>query len=208
MLVDDNRMVRAGEPLVEIDASDYRLDLAVKTEALAVARADEEKEKAAVGEAQKALKEAEAAAKVAELALSRTTVRAPVAGRVTRKNVDPGKFLAAGQPLLALVVGGEVWLAANFKETQIGRVRAGQPVAIRVDAYPGLTLRGHVDSLQAGTGAVFSLLPPENATGNFVKVVQRLPVKIVIDSPPDPAHPFWPGLSAVPSVDVGAGGRG
>jgi membrane fusion protein (multidrug efflux system) len=78
----------------------------------------------------------------------------------------------------------------------------GQPVEVRVDAYPGIVFRGHVDSVQPGTGAVFSLLPPENATGNFVKVVQRLPVKIVMDSPFDPAHPLWPGLSVTPTVDV------
>ncbi|MDA8163497.1 MAG: HlyD family secretion protein [Desulfobacteraceae bacterium] len=154
------------------------------------------------------IKEAGEAIKVAELALARTTVKAPFAGRITQKNVDPGKYIQAGQPLLALVDQQDIWLAANFKETQIGRIKAGQPVDISIDAYPGLTLRGHVDSVQSGTGAVFSLLPPENATGNFVKVVQRLPVKIVIDSPPDPAHPLWPGLSAVPSVRVDAGRSG
>ncbi len=154
------------------------------------------------------IKEAAAALAVAELALARTTVRAPITGRVGQKNVDPGRYVQAGQPLLALVDPGSVWLAANFKETQIGRIRAGQPVEVRVDAYPNLTLHGHVESVQAGTGAVFSLLPPENATGNFVKVVQRLPVKIVIDSPPDPAHPLWPGLSAEPSVAVTAGRKG
>jgi membrane fusion protein (multidrug efflux system) len=154
------------------------------------------------------IREAEATVKVAELALARTTVTAPITGRITQKNVDPGKYIQAGQPLLALVNEDDTWLAANFKETQIGKIKAGQPVDITIDAYPGLTLHGHVDSLQAGTGAVFSLLPPENTTGNFVKIVQRLPVKIVIDSPPDPAHPLFPGLSAVPSVDTDAGRNG
>ncbi|HEY6011260.1 MAG TPA: HlyD family secretion protein, partial [Nitrospirota bacterium] len=93
-------------------------------------------------------------------------------------------------------------VVANFKETQIGRMKPGQPVDIAVDAYPGVVFRGHVDSMQAGTGAVFSLLPPQNASGNFVKVVQRVPVKILIDSDPDAAHPLRPGLSVYPSVAI------
>ena len=151
---------------------------------------------------QSRMAEAVEAVRFAELDLARTEVRAPLAGRVTRKNVDAGKYITVGQPLLAIVDTGDVWVSANYKENQIGRIRAGQPADIKVDAYPGLTLHGHVDSLQAGTGAVFSLLPPENATGNFVKIVQRLPVKIVIDSPPDPVHPLLPGLSVVPSINV------
>jgi membrane fusion protein, multidrug efflux system len=99
-------------------------------------------------------------------------------------------------------VGQDTWIVANFKETQIKKMTALQPVTIKVDAYPDRSFTGRVDSLQPGTGAVFSLLPPENATGNFVKVVQRVPVKIRIISPFDPAHPLWPGLSAVPDVDV------
>jgi membrane fusion protein (multidrug efflux system) len=148
------------------------------------------------------IQEAAEAVRLAELDLSRTEVRATLAGRVTRKNVTVGKYVDVGQPLLAIVDTGDVWVAANYKENQISKIRAGQKADIKVDAYPGLTLRGHVDSLQAGTGSVFSLLPPENATGNFVKIVQRLPVKIVIDSPPDPAHPLLPGLSVVPSIDA------
>jgi len=93
-------------------------------------------------------------------------------------------------------------VVANFKETQLNKMTVGQRVTIKVDAYPGVLFQGHVDSLQPGTGAVFSLLPPENATGNFVKVVQRLPVKILIDSPFDPVHPLWPGLSVIATVDV------
>jgi membrane fusion protein (multidrug efflux system) len=91
---------------------------------------------------------------------------------------------------------------ANFKETQLRDMRPGQPVTIRVDAYPDRRFRGHVDSIQAGSGAAFSLLPPENATGNYVKVVQRVPVKILIDEPPDPAHVLGPGMSVVPDVRV------
>jgi len=151
---------------------------------------------------QSKIKEAAAKVDVAELALSRTKIKAPINGRVSRKNVNEGKFVQVGQPLLALVDPDDTWITANFKETQIDKIKIGQPVDIKVDAYPDIVLKGHVDSFQAGTGAVFSLLPPENATGNFVKIVQRLPVKIVVDSPADPAHPLWPGLSAVPSIDV------
>ncbi len=132
--------------------------------------------------------------------LGRTEIIAPVGGRIAKKNVDEGKYVQPGQPLLSIVDDTDLWVVANFKETQLNRMRPGQPVDIAVDAYPGITLAGHVDSFQSGTGAVFSLLPPQNATGNFVKVVQRVPVKIIIDSKPDPAHPLRPGLSVYPSV--------
>ncbi|OPY73014.1 MAG: putative multidrug resistance protein EmrK [Syntrophorhabdus sp. PtaU1.Bin058] len=147
------------------------------------------------------IKEAEAAHSLAELNLKRTTLVAPVSGRIAKKNVDPGKYIQPGQALLS-IVKESTWVIANFKETQVGKMAVGQPVDVKIDAYPGIIFKGHVDSLQAGTGAVFSLLPPENATGNFVKVVQRLPVKIVIDSTFDPVHPLWPGLSVIPTVDV------
>ena len=117
------------------------------------------------------------------------------------KNIDPGKYVMVGQTLLS-IVKEDIWVIANFKETQIAKMEVGQPVEIKVDAYPTIKFSGHVDSLQSGTGSVFSLLPPENATGNFVKVVQRVPVKIVIDSQFDPHHPLWPGMSVVPTVDV------
>ncbi|HUJ88819.1 MAG TPA: HlyD family secretion protein [Syntrophorhabdales bacterium] len=147
------------------------------------------------------IKEADASQSLAQLELKRTMVVAPMSGRIARKNVDPGKYVQPGQPLLS-IVRKDTWVIANFKETQIEKMTVGQPVEIEADAYPGVTFKGRIDSLQPGTGAVFSLLPPENATGNFVKVVQRLPVKIVLDSPFDPAHPLWPGLSVIPTVDV------
>jgi membrane fusion protein, multidrug efflux system len=137
----------------------------------------------------------------AELELSYTKIYAPEAGRVTRKSVEEGALVQVGQPLLA-IVGGEVWVTANFKESQIGRMAPGESVEIRVDAYPGKVFKGHVDSIQAGTGARFSLIPPENATGNYVKVVQRVPVKIVFDEPPDSQHMLAPGMSVVPEVAV------
>ena len=147
------------------------------------------------------IKEAETSRDQARLDLSRTVVTAPMSGRIAMKNVDPGKYVEPGQPLLA-IVQEDTWVIANFKETQIKKMTVGQSVEIKVDAYPGMTFKGHIDSVQPGTGAVFSLLPPENATGNFVKVVQRVPVKIIIDSRFDPVHPLWPGLSVVPTVDV------
>ena len=137
----------------------------------------------------------------AELELSYTKIYAPENGRVTRKSVEEGALVQVGQPLLA-IVPGDVWVTANFKENQIGRMTPGQSVEITVDAYPDKTFKGHVDSIQAGTGARFSLIPPENATGNYVKVVQRMPVKIVFDEPPDPKHMLAPGMSVVPEVRV------
>ena len=150
---------------------------------------------------------ARAALETAQINLRRTQVKATLPGTVAQKNVDPGKFVQPGQPVLALVDLNRIWIVANFKETQINKMRAGQPVDIQVDAYPGVEFKGRVDSLQPGTGAVFSLLPPENATGNFVKIVQRVPVKIIFDSAPDPAHPLYPGLSVVPYVDIAAKGK-
>jgi membrane fusion protein (multidrug efflux system) len=137
----------------------------------------------------------------AELELSYTKIYAPEDGRITRKSVEEGALVQIGQPLLA-IVPGDVWVTANFKESQIGRMVPGQPVEISVDAYPDKVFKAHVDSIQAGTGSRFSLLPPENATGNYVKVVQRVPVKIVFDEPPDPKHMLAPGMSVVPEVAV------
>jgi len=137
----------------------------------------------------------------AELELSYTKIYAPESGRVTRKSVEEGALVQIGQPLMA-IVPGDVWVTANFKENQIGRMTPGQAVEISVDAYPDKVFKGHVDSIQAGTGARFSLIPPENATGNYVKVVQRVPVKIVFDEPPDPKHMLAPGMSVVPEVTV------
>jgi membrane fusion protein (multidrug efflux system) len=147
------------------------------------------------------IKEAQSTKNLAERDLTRTVVIAPISGRIAMKNVDPGKYVMPGQTLLS-IVKEDIWVIANFKETQITKMTVGQPVEIKVDAYSSIKFSGHVDSLQSGTGSVFSLLPPENATGNFVKVVQRVPVKIVIDSKFDPQHPLWPGLSVVPTVDV------
>lgn len=137
----------------------------------------------------------------AELNLQYTVIRAPVTGIVSKKTVEPGEVIQPGQPLLAVVNLEDVWVTANFKETQLLNMRAGQPAKVEVDAY-GRTYNGHVDSIGGATGARFSLLPPENATGNYVKVVQRVPVKIVFEKGQDPKHLLRPGMSVVPTVLV------
>ena len=140
---------------------------------------------------------------VARLNLSYTKVYAPADGRVTRKAVETGDYLQAGQQILSLVPG-EVWVVANFKESQLKKMQTNQPVLVAIDALGGREFKAHVDSVQAGSGAQFSLLPPENATGNYVKVVQRVPVKIVFDEPLPADHVIGPGLSVTPSVTVSA----
>ncbi len=135
------------------------------------------------------------------LNLSWTVVTAPQDGWVTRRNVEMGTYVTPGQQILS-IVSPEVWVTANFKETQLDSMRPGQSVKIRVDAYPHLDLRGHVDSIQMGSGTKFTAFPPENATGNFVKIVQRVPVKLVIDSGLDPKLPLPLGISVVPTVTV------
>jgi membrane fusion protein (multidrug efflux system) len=136
----------------------------------------------------------------AELNLQHATVKAPMKGLVSRKTVEAGQNVQAGQPLLAIIPLDEIWVTANFKETQLRNMRPGQKATLTVDAYGGREFNGHVDSIAAATGARFSLLPPENATGNFVKVVQRVPVKIVLEPGQDPDHLLRPGLSVEPTV--------
>ncbi|XHR28968.1 MAG: HlyD family secretion protein [Chthoniobacteraceae bacterium] len=145
--------------------------------------------------------QAEAALRQAELNLSYTKLVAPDDGRVTRRSVEQGAYVQPGQALLA-IVPHRLWVVANFKETQLEHMRPGQPVSIRIDAYPGRKFSGKVESIQTGAGARFSLFPPENATGNFIKVVQRVPVKIVFDTAPDPALALGPGMSVEPAVRV------
>jgi membrane fusion protein (multidrug efflux system) len=135
----------------------------------------------------------------AQLNLAYTTVKAPRDGHVSKKSVEPGQVVQASQPLLALVSLEDIWVTANFKENEVKHMRPGQPAVIKVDAN-GRSYRGHVDSLAAATGARFSLLPPEKATGNYVKVVQRVPVKIVFEPGQDPDHLLRPGMSVVPTV--------
>ncbi len=226
--INDNQDVKNGDLLVEIDPADAKAALAqaeaklghdqaaqlkadqdlkrqqdlfgkgaispqdrdTATQNAATTKADVQTDKAAIQQA--------------ELNLSYTKIFAPEDGRVTKKAVEPGDYVQVGQNLFALVTP-ERWTTANFKETQLRTMRPGQPAQVSVDAYPDHPLRGHVDSIQAGSGARFSLLPPENATGNYVKVVQRVPVKIVLDEQPDVQRALGPGMSVVPTVAMDHG---
>ncbi len=226
--VDDNQLVKKGDVLVEIDPRDFQIALAqakanlAKDKATQIQAATAEKRavdlfgrnvistqdrdsSVASSQSTKAAVEAdEAAVEQAELNLSyaKIKIKAPIDGYVTKEAVAIGDYLQVGQALMSLVPP-RVWVIANFKETQLRNMQPGQPVNISVDAYPNLDLRGRLDSIQAGSGAAFTLLPPENATGNYVKVVQRVPVKIVLDDQQNPQRVLGPGMSVVPTVYVG-----
>jgi membrane fusion protein (multidrug efflux system) len=273
VLVEDNQYVKKGDPLVELDQEDYRVQVAQAEAGVSVAenqsggdqlraegaRATVELSRARaeqaeldlrrgealfrrevipreqldrlrtaqrvaqsqLQEAREGLKEAQAVAGLAgnggaramvrqrqaqlndaRLKLSYTRVLAPTSGYITRKSIEPGANIQAGQPLMALVPLQDAWIVANYKEGQLTHIRPGQRVEFTVDAYPGRNFTGKVDSIMAGTGAAFSLLPPENATGNYVKVVQRIPVKIAIDSNSDPERLLRVGMSVIPTVLV------
>jgi len=155
-------------------------------------------------EEQPAIKEAKAKLEQARLNLGYTQIKAEIEGYITRRQVEVGNWVQPGQPLMMLVPlkTPQLWIQANYKETQLNHMYIGQPAKIRVDTYPGVEFKGKVDSIMAGTGAAFSLLPPENATGNWVKVVQRIPVKIVL-IPPFPANrPLRLGMSTEVRVDT------
>jgi membrane fusion protein (multidrug efflux system) len=138
----------------------------------------------------------------ARLNLEYTTIKAPLSGIVSKKTVETGQVVQPGQPLMAIVPEEDIWVTANFKETQLANMHTGQPGTVSVDAYGGRIYRVHVDSIASATGAKFSLLPPENATGNYVKVVQRIPVKLVLESGEDSEHLLRPGMSVVAKVTV------
>jgi membrane fusion protein (multidrug efflux system) len=157
--------------------------------------------KAGVETASAAVQQAEAKLRQAELNLSYTQVTAPENGRVTRRVVEQGAYIQPGQSLMA-IVPRHYWVIANFKEIQLTHMRPGQPVEVVVDAYPGRKFKGRVESIQNGAGARFSLFPPENATGNYIKVVQRVPVKIILDDLPGNDLALGPGMSVVPKVRV------
>jgi membrane fusion protein (multidrug efflux system) len=165
------------------------------------AEADVALSEAGVETATAAVQQAEAKLKQAELNLSYTKIVAPMDGRITARTVQLGHYIQPGQALLALVPK-DVWVTANFKETQLTYMKPGQPVELSVDAYPNRKFKGKVDSLQAGTGARFSLLPPENAVGNYIKVVQRVPVKIIFDEELPTNLDIAPGMSVVPTVKI------
>jgi membrane fusion protein (multidrug efflux system) len=191
-------LARQGTATVET-AQQYGSNLQQNQAAYAAAQANAiatEKQEPVL-EAQ--LKTAQAQLAQAEANLSRTIITAPVAGRVTHLSAAKGGYAAVGQALM-MFVPRDVWVTANFKETQLDLMRPGEPVDITIDAYPDKIFKGHIDSIQSGSGTAFSMLPAENATGNYVKIVQRVPVKIVFDQPPDVL--LGPGMSAVPTVKV------
>jgi membrane fusion protein (multidrug efflux system) len=251
--VNDNQLVRAGQPLVEINSADalaklqqvqaqeaqaltqyaqaianerasaaqavsadrdlarYRylqqlnaaavaqqqIDQAVAASQSATAQRDASRAQIEAALAQIKVDRAQISA--AQLTLGYTHIVSPVDGHVAQRSVATGNYVSPGQDMMA-IVPLKLWITANFKETQLALMRVGQPVTIKVDACSG-TLRGHVDSIQRGAGQAFAILPPENATGNFVKVVQRVPVKIVLDKLPADC-PVGPGMSVEPSVRV------
>jgi membrane fusion protein, multidrug efflux system len=146
--------------------------------------------------------ELEAARDLARIDLSYATIRAPEDGIVSKKGVAVGQTISAGAPIVQLVPERAVWVTANFKETQVGSMREGQPVAIEVDAFPGVKMHGVVQSFSAATGARFALLPPDNATGNYTKVVQRIPLRVRLEDGPARALALRPGMSASVTVDT------
>jgi membrane fusion protein (multidrug efflux system) len=147
------------------------------------------------------LEQAQAKLDQADLNYSYTIVTAPQDGWITKRNVEVGNYVATAQKILT-IVPPEVWITANFKENQLQHIQRGQSVKIAIDAYPQLKLTGHVDSIQLGSGSKFAAFPAENATGNFIKIVQRVPVKIVIDTGLDPKVPLPLGISVIPTVTV------
>lgn len=200
---------RAADTAAQVRAAQKRVtsaeaDIAAAESGVAAAEADRQRVAAARAEVERRqaeVQQAEAALHEAELQLSYCQITAPADGRITNKSILPGDYAKVGQNLLALVAP-DVWVVANFKETQLEEMKPGQPVTIHVDAYDA-DFDGHVESIQSGSGAHFSLLPPQNATGNYVKVVQRVPVKIVFDKLPDPErYRLGPGMSVVPKVRV------
>ena len=188
----DQAQARARSAAADVEAARSQVKAAQAQEVLS---------EAAVETAAAAVQQSQARVRQAELNLSYTKIIAPVTARVTARSVDVGKYVQPGEAMLALVPE-DVWVTANFKETQLTYMRPGQPVEMSVDAYPGRKFKGRVDSLQAGTGARFSLLPPENAVGNYVKVVQRVPVKLVFDEVLPTNLDIAPGMSIVPTVKV------
>ncbi len=199
--VESRAVSKSAFDLAKAQARSANADLESASSQVKAAQAQEALSEAAVETAAAAVQQAEAKVRQAELNLSYTKIIAPVTARVTARTVDVGNYVQPGQALLALVPT-KVWVTANFKETQLTYMKPGQPVQLSMDAYPNRKFKGKVDSLQAGTGARFSLLPPENAVGNYVKVVQRVPVKIVFDETLPTNLDIAPGMSVEPKVKV------
>jgi len=224
VLATDNQRVKQGDVLVELDPIDYQSKVeaakaSVELQRASLRQADRELKRAkslyeqdanSADRYDKAISTQEIAAAQVRLAeeqlkqttlnLSYTQVLAPSNGYVTRKSVQVGNQVQVGQPLMAIVELDDIYVIANYKETELGRIRPGQEVHIEVDAYPGKVFKGKVDSIMAGTGVSFSLFPAENATGNYVKVVQRIPVKITLEPGADQDHLLKVGMSVEPTV--------
>jgi len=223
--IKDNQIVKEGDILIEIDPTDYELNVAQARASLDIRKAayeqaarDKERAKVLYDEkvfpkeryenastalnlAKAQVEAAEAQFKIAQRNLEYTKICSPADGHVTKKSVEIGNQIQPTQALMA-IVPDDMWVVANFKETQLTNMRAGQEVEIRVDAYPGKVFEGCVDSIQRGTGSKFSMFPPENAAGNFVKVVQRIPVKIVFDKSTIAKYSLSVGMSVIPKVKV------
>ena len=214
VLVDDNERVSKDQVLVELDPADYQVQVDQMRANYEKAKSDFDRIAPLKGDeaisdqdfdaAKATLEVSKAQLDNAENQLSYCTIRSPVDGRVGRKQVEAGNRVTVGGALMAVI--DDAWVVANYKETQLGKIKVGQPVAIKIDAIPGKTFTGTVDSFSPGSGSTFALLPSDNATGNFTKIVQRVPVKIVFD--PDSIQGYEdrivPGLSCDPSIDVGA----
>jgi membrane fusion protein (multidrug efflux system) len=224
--VNDNQYVNAGDLLLEIKPEDYEVHVRQVSTALdveksnmkkaeldfkrtekllktqAVSQAYYDQAKTSYDTSSSLVKQKEAMMKEAKLNVSYTKIYSPVEGYVTKKSVEVGEQLRPGQPVMAVVPLHDVWIIANYKETQLTRVKVGQKVRIKVDTYPGKVYEGRVDSIMAGTGSVLSMFPPENATGSFVKVVQRIPVKIILVNGNDPKHLLRDGMSVVPTIII------
>ena len=222
--VEDNQLVKSGDLLVEINPIDYILKVKESAANLEVRKATLEqslrdykraeslfngkvipKEKYEFVLTAYNLAKAQVSATLQQLNISRQNLRytkiySPVDGYVTKKSLEIGNQIKTEQPLMAIIGLRDIWLTANFKETQLKKVKKGQRVQIKVDTYPGKIFTGKVDSIMAGTGAAFSLFPPENALGNYVKVVQRIPVKIIFDQNTDQDHMLRLGMSCVPTI--------
>jgi membrane fusion protein, multidrug efflux system len=222
--VEDNQGIKKGDVLVEIDPVDYELRVNEAKAAVSIrettfdqAERDEKRAEALYKDevfskeryentstahslAKAQLEAARVQLKIAEQNLVYTKIYAPADGYITSKVVEEGNQVQPGQPLLAVVALDDIWIIANYKETQLKKVMPGQKVLIKVDTYPDKVFTGKVDSIMAGTGAAFSLFPPENALGNYVKVVQRIPVKIVFDKTTEVSQALRIGMSCVPTI--------
>ena len=210
VLVEENDVVKKGQPLLELDDSDLQIELEYKTARYQKAAADLNRLKmlnsqSVVSKSDLESGEAMATSLRADqngtlLKMKFTKVVSPVNGIISRQGIHAGQFVQPGQTLMMIVSQEKLWVKANYKETQLTKVRRGMPVEVSIDAYPHVKFSGKVESIYPSSGAAMSLIPPENATGNFTKIVQRIPVKISLQANPD--IELRPGMSVVPTIIV------